>query len=286
MENGAVLLDKAPGMSSFGALSPLKRAHNTRRVGHTGTLDPFASGLLIALVGKMTRLADYVTGQDKEYEAIFRFGEETDTLDTEGAVEQQCRVPDEETLRGVLPSFLGTIEQRPPRFSAVHLDGVRAHQLARAGKEVEMPSRLVRVTDLETLSWQPPELKLRVACSKGTYIRSLARDIGRACGSCAYVTELRRTRIGAYSVSDAVSPDDAAEGEGLLSPREFLALGGGIPELSVRPGSAGRIKNGAPIGQQIVETAPKEGLFAVIDDGEILALCRSDAGELSYLVVL
>ena len=286
MDNGAVLLDKTPGTTSFGALSPLKRAHNTRRVGHTGTLDPFASGLLIALIGKMTRLVDYVTGQDKEYEAVFRFGEETDTLDTEGSVVQRCLVPREDTIRKVLPSFLGDIEQQPPRFSAIHVAGVRAHQLARSGKEMEMPFRSVKINDLEILSWEAPELKLRVSCGKGSYIRSLARDIGRACESCAYVTELRRTRIGTYSVLDAVTIDEAAEGKGALSPREFLALGGGIPEVGVRSGRAGRVKNGAPIGEQILETPPQEGLFAVVDEGEILALCRSNDGELSYLAVL
>lgn len=287
MVNGAVLLDKPPGTTSFGALGPLKRGFDTRRIGHTGTLDPFASGLLIALIGKMTRLAGYVTDYGKEYLATFRFGEETDTLDTEGTVSHRAPVPSERAIVDAMPAFLGAIDQRPPAFSAVHVDGVRAHRLARSGQEVDIPARRVVVHAFESLEWAPPELKVRIDCGKGTYVRSLARDLGLAVDSRAYVRELRRTRIGPYSVDSAVPPEAAARGEGLLAPREFLALGGEIPELRVGDAAAERIRNGTPLSPGFLgQSPPREGLFSLVYKESVLALCRSQGGELSYLAVL
>lgn len=287
MVSGAVLLDKPPGITSFGALGPLKRAFETRKVGHTGTLDPFASGLLIALVGKMTRLADYITGQDKEYQAVFRFGEETDTLDPEGAVIKSADVPGEEAVRDAVARFTGSIEQRPPAYSAVHVGGVRAHRLARSGAAVEVPPRTVQVHALEILSWAPPELRVRIACGKGTYVRSLARDLGAASGSCAYVTELRRTRIGPYHVDEAVDPSAAGGGEGLLTPREFLALGGRIPEVAVEERYTAGVRNGIPLRREMMkDSPPREGIFVLVDAEKAVALCQSRDGELSYLAVL
>jgi len=287
MLNGAVLLDKPPGTTSFGALGPLKRGFETRRIGHTGTLDPFASGLLIALVGKMTRLAGYVTDYGKEYFATFRFGEETDTLDTEGKVIYRGQVPTETAIRGALPAFLGAIDQRPPAFSAVHVDGVRAHRLARSGQEVDIPPRRVVIDAFEPLDWNPPDLRVRISCGKGTYVRSLARDLGVALESRAYVRELRRTRIGPYSVDAAVAPETAAQGQGLLTPREFLAHGGEIPELSVGEAAAERVRNGTPLSPGLLgQSPPGEGLFSLVHDGSVVALCRSQRGELSYLAVL
>lgn len=287
MVNGALLLDKPPGTTSFGALGPLKRAFDTRRIGHTGTLDPFASGLLIALVGRMTRLAGYVTDYGKEYLATFRFGEETDTLDTEGEVLYRARIPTEKSLREALPEFLGVIDQRPPAFSAVHVDGVRAHRLARSGQEVDIPPRRVTIRTFEYLDWDPPDLRVRIDCGKGTYVRSLARDLGLSVGSRAYVRELRRTRIGPYSVGSAVTPETAAKGEGLWTPREFLALGGEIPELEVGEEAVEGIRTGTPLSPGFLGQAPPpEGLFSLVHDERVLALCRSQGGELSYLAVL
>ncbi len=287
MLNGAVLLDKPPGTTSFGALGPLKRGFDTRRIGHTGTLDPFASGLLIALIGKMTRLAGYVTDYGKEYLATFRFGEETDTLDTEGKVLHRAPVPTEKAIRGALPAFLGAIDQRPPAFSAVHVDGVRAHRLARSGQVVDIPPRRVVIHAFEPLDWDPPDLSVRIDCGKGTYIRTLARDLGLAVESRAYVRELRRTRIGPYSVHSAVSLETGAEGQGLLTPREFLALGGEIPELAVGDEAAVRVRNGTVLTAGLLgRTPPGEGLFSLVHEGSVLALCRSHGGELSYLAVL
>ncbi|MDC7239348.1 MAG: tRNA pseudouridine(55) synthase TruB, partial [Spirochaetales bacterium] len=205
-----MFLHKKTGVTSFQALGRIKKVLATRKVGHTGTLDKFAEGLLILLTGKLTRLNALITGLDKEYEALVRFGRETDTLDPEGEVVAEAAVPSLEQIEAVMDSFRGKIQQIPPSYSAIHIDGKRAHELVRSGKEVEMPSREIEIFDLEILGYEAPDLKLRVHCSKGTYIRSLARDIGQACGSRAYVQELIRTAVGPFSLKEAVEVEDFA----------------------------------------------------------------------------
>jgi len=207
-DGGIIFLRKESGLTSFQALGRIKKVLGTRKVGHTGTLDKFAEGLLILLTGKMTRLNALITGMDKSYEALIRFGRETDTLDPEGLTVAEAPVPDLDTITGKLEIFRGTINQTPPLYSAVHIDGQRAHVLARKGVDAEVPSRQVTIYGLEILSYDAPDLKLKIHCSKGTYIRSLARDLGRACGSRASVQELLRTSIGPFRLEEALRADD------------------------------------------------------------------------------
>lgn len=203
-----LLLDKKAGLTSFASLYPVKR-HVDPKVGHAGTLDKFAEGLMIVLTGAMTRLNPLFSGMDKEYVATILFGEETDTLDPEGRIVATAVVPSCETVcERIETSFLGALTQTPPEYSAVHIDGRRAYSLARSGKAVDMPRRDIRIDTFEILSWEPPLLVARIAVSKGTYIRSIARDLGRACGSCARLERLVRTKVGPYSLSEAVDPDD------------------------------------------------------------------------------
>ena len=197
-----ILKDKEEGKTSFSSLGDLKREYGTRTVGHAGTLDKFASGLMICLVGKATKLNSLFMGYGKEYVAKIKFGEETDTLDPEGKVIKRCPPPSEEALRAVLPSFLGEQKQRPPVYSAVHVDGKRAYKEARKGEVVEMPERLVTISSLELLSFSGDEAVIRASVSKGTYIRSLSRDIAERAGSCGHTSALRRLRIGPYTVQD------------------------------------------------------------------------------------
>ncbi|GHV81470.1 hypothetical protein AGMMS49991_00280 [Spirochaetia bacterium] len=211
--SGLVLLDKKPGLTSFQALNQVKKAFSTPKVGHTGTLDKFASGLLLVLVGRAVKLAPWFNGCDKRYEGTIRFGAETDTLDPEGAVIAEEAPPGREALEAVLEQFRGDILQAPPAYSAVHIDGARAHELARSGVDVEMKKRPVSVYALELVSYQPPEAQIRVHCSKGTYIRSLARDIALAAGSRAHLTALKRTQIAGFHLADAVDLA-AANGNG------------------------------------------------------------------------
>ena len=197
------LLDKEKGITSFQALSPLKREMKGVKVGHAGTLDRFASGMIVALTGGATKLNPIFSSFDKEYIASIRFGEETDTLDPEGNVIASAALPSQESVRAVLPSFLGRQMQTPPVYSAIHVDGKRAYKEARKGKDVEMPEREIEVSSILLLSQSDDEAVIRVSVSKGTYIRALARDIARACGSCGYLTDLRRIRTGPWQLSDS-----------------------------------------------------------------------------------
>ena len=204
--DGIILIDKNPGFTSSDTVRMVGRKLKSRKAGHTGTLDKFASGLLVCVAGSFTRLAGYLTEQDKEYEAVVEFGRETDTLDPEGQETATSEVPDISVIEKALEGFRGTILQTPPVYSALHIDGKRAYKRALNGESVEMPERQITVDALEILSWDEPFLTLRVSCSKGTYIRSLARDIALTAGSRAYLTGLRRTRVGISRIEDAVSP--------------------------------------------------------------------------------
>ena len=209
-----VLLEKAPGVKSFQAIGRIKRIID-KKTGHAGTLDKFAEGLLIVLTGSLTRLNPIFSGLDKKYIGTVCFGEETDTLDPEGVVVRRAPIPTLDSIAAVLDRFRGSIEQTPPVYSAIHVGGKRAYKEARAGKEVEMPKRIVEVYSLEILAWQSPYLTIAVHCSKGTYIRSLARDIGYATGSAAYLTRLVRTAIGQFSLSESVRSEDLNHESGL-----------------------------------------------------------------------
>ena len=202
-------MDKPAGMTSFGVVARVRRvlsqeAGKKVKVGHTGTLDPFATGLMILVIGKECKEAGTYTKLDKVYEATFILGQESTTGDPEvDIVSISDNVPTREELNGVLTQFVGEIHQRPPVFSAIKIDGQRAYKLARNGQEIEMPERTVMIYSLELLEYSYPEVKIRVHVSSGTYIRSLAVDIGKALGTGAYCRELRRTRISKWTVEEA-----------------------------------------------------------------------------------
>lgn len=204
-----IFVDKPSGMSSFGAVARVRRILSQReghkvKVGHTGTLDPFATGLLILLAGKATKKAPELSKLDKIYEATIRLGATSTTGDPEGEIiiinekPSISRAQIEETLT----KFTGQIEQTPPAFSAIKINGQRAYKLARAGKEVEMPKRIVTIYKIEILDYNSPFLKIRAHVSSGTYIRTLAEDIGKELGCGAYTTELRRTKIAHYDIAE------------------------------------------------------------------------------------
>jgi tRNA pseudouridine55 synthase len=242
---GVVLLDKAEGESSFSALGALKRHFNTRRVGHTGTLDPMATGLMIALVGPATRCARFFSALDKTYVADVTFGSETDTDDRTGEVVRSAPIPQMESAARAASGFLGEISQIPPAYSAIHVDGRRAYQRARAGENVEMPARCVNINEIEGEIIDEQTLRLTISCSTGTYIRSLARDIGRATGSAAHLTALRRTSVGPFDVDEV-----ARGGESACSPVELgqaLLRLNGFSELSVDIRVASAMWNGGRV---------------------------------------
>ncbi|MDQ8169404.1 MAG: tRNA pseudouridine(55) synthase TruB [Gemmatimonadota bacterium] len=209
--DGVLLVDKPVGVSSHDAVSAARRALHESRIGHGGTLDPFATGLLVLLVGRATRLLPHLSGEPKIYEATIRFGTETDTEDHLGTVAVEAPLPTREALLAALPTFVGAIAQVPPAFSAKRVDGERAYAMARRGVTVDLAPVTIQVHRWEVLALRPAadgrvaEAEVRITCGGGTYIRSLARDLARAVGSAAHLTALRRTRSGPFRVEDAVT---------------------------------------------------------------------------------
>lgn len=221
--DGMILLKKPEGVTSFQALGILKRKLETKKVGHTGTLDKFATGLLVILTGKMTKFAPFITGMDKRYQATFKFGQTTSTLDPEGEIIDRGEIPTLETIKKTIgENFIGKISQIPPDFSAVHIGGKRAYQLKLSGQEVNIPPRNIEIKTFEILDWDGESLKVDIGCSKGTYIRSIARDLGKLCNSCAYVTQLHRSEVGPFSDLESVTGDDFTENN-LIDPYTLIS---------------------------------------------------------------
>ena len=204
--SGVLVVDKPTGMTSHDVVQVVRRGTGIRRAGHTGTLDPRASGVLVILLGPAVRLSEFVSASDKRYQATIRVGSSTDTYDSEGTITDQTSDIDvsEEQFNEILQQFTGEIEQVPPPYSAVKVKGRKAYELARRGEEVELKPRIINVYSLEVLEWDPPESVIDVYCSSGTYVRSLANDIGKALGTGAYLVGLRRTKSGRFTLRDAV----------------------------------------------------------------------------------
>jgi tRNA pseudouridine55 synthase len=211
--DGFLFVDKPAGWTSFDVVAKVRSilraasdAPKKPKVGHTGTLDPFATGLLILTIGKATKEAQNYSKLDKTYEATIELGKTSTTGDPEGEItDVRGQTPDVSDVEAVLKQFIGEIEQIPPIYSAIKVNGQRAYKLARKGQAVEIPIRLVTIHSLELLDYTYPHLKIRAHVSSGTYIRTLAEDIGKALGSGAYTTELRRTKVGGFDIKDAVT---------------------------------------------------------------------------------
>jgi tRNA pseudouridine55 synthase len=274
LADGLLLLDKAAGRSSFGAIAALRPVLG-RKVGHAGTLDPFATGLLIVLAGRATRLAGFLTGLDKRYRAAVRFGVRSTTDDPEGEMAPTAATTDEDAVLRSLERFRGDIRQVPPAASAIHIDGERAYKRFRRGEEVEVPPRSVTVHAIELLAFDPvaQTAQLDVRCSTGTYIRALARDLGDAVGAGGYCSALRRTEVGPFSVDDAVTGD--ADVAAALRPPVAA-----VPHLPQRTLTAEETSAVAH-GRTIVATDEGDGPVALLDSGhELLAIGRRDGDRL------
>lgn len=267
MENGFLLINKEQGKTSFETLFPIKRYFNTNHVGHAGTLDKFASGILIALVGKYTKLASYFISLDKEYVAEFRFGLETDTLDPNGIIVNKTDyIPSLEDIDLKLKDFVGEIYQSPPRFSSVHINGIRAYKLALNGKFFEIKKRRVNIYDVQRLSYDfsSSSLSLKITCSKGTYIRSIARDLAYSLNSCAYVSNLKRTKIGMFRLKDSTLCKNLSKAS--LMSLESLSS---FEKVYIDSSKINLVKNGAYVEVQI-----NINEFKILKsrEGEILAV--------------
>jgi tRNA pseudouridine55 synthase len=282
--DGALLLDKPLGVTSNVALQETKRLFGAKKAGHAGTLDPLATGLLVVLFGEATKFAGPLLDDDKEYLATLKLGEKTSTGDAEGDVIEKKDVAVTEVALGeVLQRFLGEIDQVPPMHSALKRAGVPLYALARKGQTVERAARRVRISALEKLAFEPPRLKLRVRCSKGTYIRTLAEDIGTALGTCAHLAALRRTGSGRFSVRDALGLEALAaipageRARRLLTLPDLLA---GLPRAELDAEQEARFRNG-----QALRGFSSGGLCAVYGArGAVIGLGQADgAGELRPL---
>ncbi len=204
--SGVLVVDKPIGLTSHDVVQIIRRGTGIRRAGHTGTLDPRASGVLVILIGPAVRLSEFVSASDKRYQATIRLGSATDTYDGDGQITSTAEIGDitEDEFDEVLQTFVGEMEQVPPPYSAVKVKGRKAYEMTRKGEDVELEPRTVHVYSLEILEWAPPEAVVDVYCSSGTYVRSLANDLGKALGTGAHLVGLRRTKSGRFTLRDAV----------------------------------------------------------------------------------
>ena len=204
--SGVLVVDKPMGLTSHDVVQIIRRGTGIRRAGHTGTLDPRASGVLVILIGPAVRLSEYVSASDKRYQATIRLGSSTDTYDAEGTITSSASIDQitEDSFSETLQQFVGEIEQVPPPYSAVKVQGRKAYDMAREGEDFELIPRIINVYSLEILEWAPPEVVIDVYCSSGTYVRSLANDLGKELGTGAHLVGLRRTKSGRFTLRDAV----------------------------------------------------------------------------------
>lgn len=288
MQQGLVLLDKPPGITSFQALKTIKTGLKTQAVGHTGTLDKFASGLLLVLTGKLTRLSKLFSDMDKTYRVVITFGKATDTLDPEGSVVAEMEVPQLKALEPAIKKLTGPIDQMPPDYSAIHVGGKRAYQIARTGKKPVLKPRKVVIHRIEILNYDPPRLELSVDCSKGTYIRSLARDLALTANSCAFVNQLRRTRVGGFHIEDAIALNAFNPDLDIIPPSRFMKKISSIHSIAIKENILERVRNGYPLKDAFFPESPlSEGLYAVFDRSEnLIAIVSKKNGRFHYQAVL
>ena len=278
--SGVLVIDKPVGMTSHDVVQAIRIGTGIRRAGHTGTLDPRASGVLVILVGPAVRLSEYVSASDKRYQAVIRLGASTDTYDADGRFTQQTSAPinvTEQQFEETLKQFIGEIEQTPPPYSAVKVQGRRAYDMAREGEEVDLAPRKITVHHLEVLEWAPPEVVVDVHCSSGTYVRSLANDMGNALGCGGYLVGLRRTKSGRFSLRDATPLRKLQEAfhagnwyQYLIPAAEAL---GDWPAIELDPDQVEAVKHGHRVPAAVDATGMVRGVSMA---GELVALLELD----------
>ena len=278
--DGVLLVDKPPGVTSHDVVLAARRATGESRIGHAGTLDPFATGLLVLLLGRATRLLPYLDAEPKVYEATIRFGAETDTDDLDGATLRTAPPPEREAIERAIPSLTGELDQVPPAYSAKRVAGRRAYELARAGEEVPLRPARVRVDAWELLDHRGDEIDVRITCGGGTYIRALARDLGRLTASAAHLSALRRVASGAFHVRDASTLDDLRERRApVLSPRAALP---DVPAEMLSAAEINRVAQGNP-----VEARVAGGRAALVaEDGALVAYAERQGDRWQPRVVM
>lgn len=285
--SGVLVIDKPVGMTSHDVVQIVRKGTQIRRAGHTGTLDPRASGVLVVLIGPAVRLSEYVSASDKRYQATIRLGSSTDTYDSEGTITRSSpsvSVAEDQFLTA-LDNFVGEIEQVPPPYSAVKVKGKKAYELSRKGEEVELEPRRINVYSLELLEWAPPEAVVDVYCSSGTYVRSLAHDLGQELGCGAHLVGLRRTKSGRFTLRDAVPLRRLREAftagnwyKYLIPAAEALS---DWPMVELDPDQVELVRHGHRIAMVPGESDESDWARAVSMQGDLVALMEADreAGE-------
>jgi tRNA pseudouridine55 synthase len=278
--DGVLLVDKPEGMTSHDVVAIARRSLRTRRIGHTGTLDPFATGLLVLLVGHATRLQPYVEGEPKVYEATIRFGVETDTGDPTGVPIREAAPPSRDRVAVAIEALTGTIEQTPPAYSAKQVDGVRAYAAARRGAPLLLRPATVVVNRWEIVAERDAELDVAITCGGGTYIRSLARDLGVLSDSAAHLAALRRTRSGPFAIAQAASIEEVRVGRAAIL-RANAAVPG-LPTERLTDLEAHRVSHGQPVPAR----AAGARAALVRDDGALVAIADREGDDWQPRVVL
>jgi tRNA pseudouridine55 synthase len=282
--SGFVVVDKPRGWTSHDVVDAARRWFGTRQVGHLGTLDPLATGVLPLALRSATKLVPFMEGADKVYEGTIRLGETTDTLDAEGEVLERHEgpLPGEGAVRDGLAHFLGEIEQVPPMYSAVKQDGVALHKLARQGREVERPPKRVRIDTLELLGFTAPDADVEVVCSAGTYVRVIASDLGARLGCGGHLKNLCRTRSGPFTLEDAATEEElsraAEQGEidrFVIPPVEVL----GIPVVQLDATDMATVRHGGEIASEGSARTPGSRIAAVEPGGRLLAVMEVRPGR-------
>ena len=285
MANGILVIDKSAGWTSQDVAAKLRGVFHERRVGHGGTLDPMATGVLPVFIGRATRAAEFLESAEKEYVAGLRLGVVTDTQDTSGTVlETNSVCVTRAQLEAALRQFLGPIEQIPPMYSAIKINGQKLYELARRGQEVARRPRSITIHALELLEGEGADWAIRVRCSKGTYVRTLCHDLGRALGCGGCMSSLRRTRAGSFTLAQAVTMQQVLDFAAGQDPQQLLmpvdAVFAAHPPLIVTLGQAAKLKNGA----QVKDWQFQPGTYRVYaEDGEFLLLGRVEGGVLTTI---
>lgn len=277
---GVLLADKPAGITSHDVVSIIRRATGVRRVGHAGTLDPFATGLLVVLIGRATRLLPYLEGEPKVYDATIRFGTETDTDDCTGQSTRSAAMPAQQAVGDTIAHLTGALAQVPPAYSAKQVDGTRAYVAARRGTPIELPPVRVFVHSWRINDRAQADLAVTVTCSAGTYIRALARDLGRLSGSAAHLAALRRVSSGPFSVHDASTIDDIRAGRAAVRP--LLEAVPSLPVQTLAGDELSRVLHGNSISDK--SGAPRVALVDYC--GALVAIAADDGGILRPKLVL
>ena len=282
--DGLLLVDKSAGVTSHDVVLAARRAFDEKRIGHAGTLDPFATGLLVLLFGRATRLLPHLDGVPKEYDAVIEFGRETDTDDLHGQTVRECALPTDEDVAAAVLQLTGVLDQVPPAYSAKRINGRRAYDAARAGEAVDLAPARVEVFSWRDLRRDGTSLHATIACGGGTYIRALARDLGRLTGSAAHLAALRRTRSGPFHVGDAVTLDQLRANEASLRPA--LDALPSIPRVLLAEREAERVVRGIAIDRD--GPAGDASRAALVDQrtGALLALAEADGARWQPRVVM